>query len=136
MLSINLRAPTIAPSQRVWRLFPGESYQFLQSFQDQKVGFLDLPGLELPPSGLKLAPDLIARIARVHRIQELLRDAPDSDLTLPLAEFANARVTQARTRLRNALINFYEEAKTGDLVALPEPVHLSRIWIGQFSGRL
>jgi hypothetical protein len=52
MVQVDLRAPTIQPGTRVWRLFPGEGYQFLQSFQDQRVGFLDFPGLILPDGNL------------------------------------------------------------------------------------
>src|SRR5439155_20332415 len=104
MVQVDLRAPTISAATRVWRLFPGEGYQFLESFRDQRVGFLDFPGLDLPEGNLSDARDLIPRIARTQRIIELLREAPDSDVELTLDEFANARVTQHRLRLRSALI--------------------------------
>lgn len=42
-IKIDLSARTITPEQRVWRLFPGSGYQFLDDFKQQNVGFLDFP---------------------------------------------------------------------------------------------
>jgi len=117
----------------VWRLFPGEGYQFLQSFQDQRIGFLDFPGLELPRGDLAQAPDLVPRIARSQEIAKRLSEVPDTDMAFNLEDFAAARATAHRTRLRGALIGFYQEARQGDYVVLPEPVYMSRVWVGQFT---
>jgi hypothetical protein len=132
---VDLRAPTIPKDQRVWRLFPGSSYQFLGDFDKQGVGFLDLPGLELPSGSLAEAKDMIARVARSLRIRNLLWDqGPQAKIELNLKDFARSRSSQNRTRIANAIVSFYEIAKKGDFVVLPEPKFLSRIWVGRFTG--
>jgi hypothetical protein len=75
----------------------------------------------------------VPRIARSQEIARLLREAPDSDTNLNLADFTAARVSPHRARLRGALISFYKEAAQGDYIVLPEPVYMSRIWIGRFT---
>jgi hypothetical protein len=134
MIQVDLRAPTIPNSQRVWRLFPGGGYQFLDSFDEQHVGFLDFPGLELPRGKLADAKDWIPRIAfSLDLKNQLLSDGPEVVPDKRLKDFANARATQNRGRLRQAIINFYEVAAKGDFVVLPEPVYLSNIWVGRIA---
>jgi len=132
MLQVDLQAPTVSTEHRVWRLFPGEGYQFRESFQEQEVGFLDVPGLELPEGRLARATDILPRIARSQKMLEMLRLTPNAELDLSLADFMDARSTQKRSRLQNALISFFEVAKKDDFVVLPEPVYMSSLWIGQF----
>lgn len=135
MLQIDIRAPTIPLDQRVWRLFPGSGYQFLETFIDSRAGFLDFPGLELPRGKLQEAKDWIPRIARSQFIASTLRQAgTDAKFDAELSKFANARATQNRGRLRSAIINFYGEAKDGDFVVLPEPVFLSKVHVGRLKG--
>jgi hypothetical protein len=140
-VQVDLLAPTIAPQTRVWRLFPGQSYQFLQSFLEQRIGFLDFPGLQLP-GNLTEANDLIPRIARSQAINDLLRRvgpeaAGNLDLNatadLNLDNFSRAYATGHRNRLRSALINFYQEAKMGDYIVLPEPVYMSTVRVGRIT---
>lgn len=100
-LSVDLRAPTISQNQRVWRLFPGSGYQFLDTFVEEGVGFLDFPGLDLPKGKIADAKDLIPRIVRSQRIIEALRAGvaePEKQLTLET--FHDAKSTQNRGRLR------------------------------------
>lgn len=137
-LEIDLQAPTIPNDRRVWRLFPGSGYQFWEDFHEQDVGYLDFPGLELPKNvKLTEAPDLIARIARSQQIKNYLwSNGPEAKLPdFDLKKFADARHTQNRGRLRQALINFYEVAAAGDYVILPEPLYLSNVWVGRISSK-
>lgn len=135
MLQIDLHAPTIPLDQRVWRLFPGSGYRFLPSFTQEGVGFLDFPGLKLPNGRLSDAKDLIARIARSQALRERLwQEGPDAEINLPLSGFEGSRHTQNRGRLRQALINLFEVARPSDFIVLPEPIYLSRVWIGQIVG--
>jgi hypothetical protein len=135
-MKIDLGAVSIPMDQRVWRLFPGSGYQFLKEFQSQEVGFLDAPGFLMPPDGIKLsdAKDLIPRVALSHAIRDKKwgsgADANVSDLTLE--KFQKARKSQGRTALANGLTSFLEVAKAGDIVMLPEPVRMSRVWVGRF----
>jgi len=134
MIEIDLNAPTIPPDQRVWRLFPGSGYQFLEDFREQRVGFLDVPGFEIPEGKFEDAKDLVARVAQSQHIRDFLwSQGPEAKPRVPLAEFARSRATQGRTRIANAASNFFEEAKKGDFVVLPEPTFLSTIWVGRFA---
>ncbi|MBF9233396.1 hypothetical protein [Microvirga alba] len=134
MLEIDLNAPTIPPEQRVWRLFPGSGYQFLQIFLSEQVGFLDLPAFLMPGVAMVGASDLIPRIALSQRAREMLMsEGADTKLDLKLDDFTNARHTQARGRIRQAIINFLGSAKTSDLLVLPGPLSTGLLWIGRFA---
>lgn len=134
MLTVDLNAPTIPLDQRVWRLFPGTGYQFLDSFLEQGVGFLDFPGFIVPDDKLSDAEDLIPRVALSQRVREqLLQDGPGAIIEVDVKKYQNTRHTQPRGRLRQALINLLEEAKVSDLVILPEPMFMGKIWIGQIA---
>jgi hypothetical protein len=135
MLQVDLRAPGIAPTQRVWRLFPGRGYKFLEFFARDGVGYLDFPGLVLPKGNLAQVKDWIPRIARSQAVADTLRKlGPDAKFDLPLSQFEKARTGKNRGRFRQGLINFFQEAKSGDFVVLPEPVFMSRIWVGVLEG--
>ncbi len=133
MIEIDLRAAIIPPQTRVWRLFPGSSYKFLRTFDEQRVAFLDLPGLELPEGELAQADDLLSRVLASQKIAELKRryghdHAPD----VQPGQFRGARKTTTRGRYRQAVVNFFEVASRGDLVIVPSTLSEGRIRIGQF----
>jgi hypothetical protein len=132
-IEVDLRAPTVKADQRIWRMFPGPSYQFLGDFISQKVGFLDTPGFEFPDNGLLgEAKDIIARVARSEAIKEqLIRNGPTYKPTANLVDFLKSRSSQNRTRIANAIVTLFEVANKGDFVVLPEPIHMSKIWVGQ-----
>jgi len=135
VLEIDLRAPTIPLDQRVWRLFPGEGYRFLDTFKEQNVGFLDLPGLVLPAGPLsEVNPDdLIDRVAFSQAIKDAVGKVGSAGAALlNFEEYRQSRRTTHRGSIRQAIINFYQEAQVNDLVVLPEPVFNKNIWIGQF----
>jgi hypothetical protein len=142
MVQVDLRAPTIPPQTRVWRLFPGEGYQFLSAFQEQRIGFLDFPDLQLPEGNLIAAPNLAARFLRSLAIRDLLKTMRRDGANLAavqsenfagigLDQFTRARTTQNRGRLQSAIVNFYQEANMNDYIILPEPVYMSKVWVGR-----
>lgn len=134
MIQIDLNAPSIAPTQRVWRLFPGSGYRFLESFRQQGVGYLDIPGFVFPQGKLSEASDLVSRIAASQSIADKIdSEATNASLNINLNEFESARNTKFRGRLRQAIINFYETAAVNDIVVMPEPKYMSRIWVGRFA---
>ena len=133
---IDINAVSIPLEQRVWRLFPGNGYRFLKSFIEESVGFLDAPAFQLPPDHkLSESDDLIARVAYSNAVRDRKwgkgADAAIHDLRP--SDFKGARRSQARTQLANGLISFLEVARAGDIVLLPEPVTMSKIWIGRFT---
>jgi hypothetical protein len=133
-IEIDLDAPTIPVDQRVWRMFPGSGYQFLDTFLDRGQGFLDFPGFVMPEGKLSDAKDLIARVARSQHISERLRKiGPDADTYADLGAFKTARPGNHRARLRQAIINLFEAAKKGDFIILPSPTFMSRVWVGRIT---
>jgi hypothetical protein len=134
MIQIDLNAPSIPESQRVWRLFPGSGYRFLESFRQQNVGYLDIPGFVFPHGRLSDATDLVARVAASQSIVgEINNDTTNSSLKINLDDFSIARNTKFRGRLKQAIINLYEVAKLNDIVIMPEPKYMSKVWIGRFT---
>lgn len=134
MLQIDLNAITVPLDQRVWRLFPGSGYQFLRDFIDQGVGFLDAPAFPLPAGKLSEVNDLVPRVAYSNSVRDRLYEHGS---TAEIANYnhetyADARRSQARTRLANGLTAFLETARKGDLIVLPEPIQMSRVWVGRF----
>ena len=133
MLEIDLLARTVSSSLRVWRLFPGSSYKFLDDFIEHNIGYLDFPGLDLPADKIDEGEDLMPRIVMSHAIRagqpndEEHREQPSLD------QFMDARVTANRSRLRSALLNFYDMANAGDLVVLPTPLSDRNVWLGEIS---
>jgi hypothetical protein len=132
MLEVDIRAPSIPRDQRVWRLFPGSGYKFLDAFAQQKVGFLDFPGFEFPEGKLSDAKDLIERIAKSEKLAEDLRAAARGAKAREASK-QKPKATKKRGRNGQAIINFFEVAKPGDFVVLPEPVYLSNVWVGRFA---
>jgi hypothetical protein len=137
MLQIDLRAPHIPSDRKVWRLFPGAEYKFLKPFLELGVGYLDIPGFTFPSETLSEAKDLVARIAAsqdmaTKAISGAVTEGDIANFENVISDFSDARRTQRRGKLRQAIINFYEEAKKNDLVVIPEPKLNSKLWVGRF----
>lgn len=131
-LRIDLQAPTIPATTRVWRLFPGNGYLFLPHFIEQNAAFLDLPGFVLPDGPIATAPDLVDRLAFSQAVRaELYENGPDAEIDLNLGNFRGAKRTKARGRIRQAIINILSEAKTGDIIVVPSSLSDGRINIGR-----
>ncbi len=133
MIKIDIGARKISSDQKVWRLFPGSGYRFLKSFTSSDVAFLDFPGIRLPEKDIKSSKDLIKLIAMSSKYKTTLRSEEDGqNIELTFSDFEDAKHTNNRNRLKQALINFYQEAKAGDLVIMPEPSANRMVWIGEF----
>lgn len=134
MAKIDLRAPIISGDTRVWRLFPGGSYKFLSTFKADQVAFLDVPGFEMPDVKLSEANDLPTRIRRTEVMMEKLsREGREAIPRITEDDLQNFRVGKKRQRNQQAIINFYEVAKTGDLVVVPDQLSIGRVMIGVFA---
>jgi hypothetical protein len=71
--TIDLNAMYVPPDRRVWRMFPGRTYGFIDVFLRDGVAFLDLPGLELPEGRIDAnTSDLKERILRADAIRAWL----------------------------------------------------------------
>lgn len=136
MLTIDINVPTISEDRRVWRMFPGQSYRFLEDYRDQGLVFLDLPGFPYPRGPISEVEDVAARISLSQQVRQYIQENGSEDIPqLRLEQFANAINSQSRGRTRQALINLHEEATEGDLVILPEPIYMSQVFIGRLGNR-
>lgn len=134
MLHVDLRAVSVHPGTRVWRLFPGSDYKFLNHFFKSKTAFLDLPSMVFPDGPLKPTGDLLARMLASAKVKELLlsRD-PDAANAVDWKAFLKSRRTSPRMRLVAAVINFYQEAKQGDYIVVPTTLSNRRVHLGRIA---
>ncbi len=133
MVAVTLTAARISDETKIWRLFPGGSYKFLSTFEDKRLAFLDLPGLEFDRGKLSADPKLLSKILASGAIADAKREyGPDTQVDFDVTAFPRPRRTKARGRLRQAVINFYENAKAGDLIVVPSTLSEGIIRIGKF----
>lgn len=133
MLTVDLKTVMVPNSRRVWRLFPGEGYKFLQSFLESGSAFLDLPTMELPPGKLFPNRDLLQRmIAANETAGRIRKDRHNANPAHP-DEFKDARTSNARGRRRQAIVNFYSEAGNRDIVIMPSTLEVGRVFVGEFT---
>jgi hypothetical protein len=134
MIQIDIEVRAVSPEQRVWRLFPGAGYRFLSNFKENDIGYLDFPGVKIPPGDLDKSNSLIPLIAMSDAVRTaFFAHEVDSAIKFDIVDFESARKTKNRGRLRQALVNFYQHAKPGDIVILPETLSRKTVWIGEFS---
>lgn len=133
MIRVDINVREVSQEQRVWRLFPGSGYRFLSNFREKSLGYLDFPGITLPTKDLENSNSLIPLIAMSDAIRSaFFAREIDSAVKFDVADFEDARRTKNRGRLRQALINFYEHAKPGDIVVLPDTLSRKVVLIGEF----
>lgn len=132
-MQVDLRAPIIEGSVRCWRLFPGSSYRFLDTFKSDNVAFLDMPGFKMPEGPLGADRDLATRI-RVAEItlEKIASDGKEKEHFVSEHDVETFRVGRRRQRNQQAMINLFDYAQKGDLVIMPEPLWQGRVQIGVF----
>jgi hypothetical protein len=133
MAIIDINARIIPEEVRCWRLFPGSSYRFLDTFLNGEVAFLDMPGFIMPDGKLSDAKDLARRI-RVSEItlDRIAQDGKEKEHFVSEHDVETFRVGRKRQRNQQAMINFFDEAEKGDLIITPEPLIRGRVHIGMF----
>lgn len=132
-MQVDLRAQMIPATVRCWRLFPGSSYRFLDTFKNDGVAFLDMPGFKMPEGPLSQDPKLPERI-RVSEItlDRIASDGKEKEHFVSEHDLDNFRVGRKRQRNAQAMINFFDHAEKGDIVIMPEPLIRGRVQIGVF----
>lgn len=132
MIRVDLQAPIISSAMRCWRLFPGSHYKFLKTFIENDVAFLDIPGFPMPDGKLADAKDLQIRLRTSEIVLEKIsRDGKEKTPTVSEDEIKKFRVGKKRQRNQQAIINFFDEAKKGDIVVTPDQLVSGIIWIGE-----
>lgn len=133
MVKVDLRAQIVLPSVRCWRLFPGSSYKFLETFISENVAFLDMPGFQMPQGKLKDDKVLSMRIrASEIVLEKLSKEGKDRIPSVTEAELKSFRVGRKRQRNAQAMITFFDVAAKGDLIVTPEPLVAGKVRIGTF----
>lgn len=132
-MKIDLRAQIIPDTVRCWRLFPGSSYRFLDTFKNDSIAFLDMPGFQMPAGELAKEPDL-AKLLRVSEItlDRIASDGKDREHFISKHDIEKVRVGRKRQRNQQAMINFFDHAAKGDIVIMPEPLIRGKVQIGIF----
>ncbi|WP_292578231.1 hypothetical protein, partial [Mesorhizobium sp.] len=131
MLQIDLRAVSVPGNARVWRLFPGSDYKFLNYFTRNGTAFLDLPGMTFPEGKLTPSAELLARTLASGKVKELvLAQEHEAARAVDWRTFIKSRRTSPRMRLVSAVINFYQEAKQGDYIIVPSSLANRRVHLG------
>ncbi len=132
-MKVDLRAQMIPATVRCWRLFPGSSYRFLDTFKNDSVAFLDMPGFKMPEGPLSEAKDLAKRI-RVAEItlDRIASDGKEKEHFISQDDIEKVRVGRKRQRNQQAMINLFDHAEMGDIVIMPEPLIRGRVQIGVF----
>jgi hypothetical protein len=136
MIEIDILTRIIAPGTRAWRLFPGSSYRFLDTFLDQNQGFLDIPGLELPQGPILESNELLPRMVASQALADTLRTlGPDAQVNIDWRDYSASRNSVARGIFRNSISNFYEVAQLGDLVVAPSTMGIGEVYVGAIADR-
>jgi hypothetical protein len=137
-----LRAEYIGLGKRVWRLFPGKDYRFLDFFEGQQVAFLDFPGMILPDGNVtRDTPMLRERvilaravqnwaIAYQRHVRNAMTGSPPPEPSRDLGSYTKGH--RVVTNDVGAIVSFFGEAKQGDLVVIPDKLSSRRVLIGEF----
>ncbi|MFG1190998.1 hypothetical protein [Xanthobacter flavus] len=94
---------------------------------------MDIPGLELPHGELKADQDLLDRLVASQATIESVKRQREQATAVDPSEYADSRISKARGRKRQAIVNLYGEASKGDLIVVPDTLESSKIYIGEIS---
>jgi hypothetical protein len=134
LIRVDLRTVVVSPETRVWRLFPGSDYKFLETFLRGRTAFLDLPSLQLPDGELASGPDLLSRVVASLNTKDLIQQVgAEAGPILDFAAYRGSRRTAKRSRVEQAVINFYRVARQGDYVIVPSTLSERRVHVGRFA---
>jgi hypothetical protein len=143
-LVIDINAKHVPEDRRIWRMFPGDRYRFLNSFLKNGVAFLELPGLELPEGAIEAeTPELRERLhvsreveSWIQAYRKYARSAmteeppkqPDRTPTL----YAGQALNRNQRQNLGAVRNLFGIAEKGDLLVVPDQIPTRTVMIGEF----
>ncbi|WP_156462938.1 hypothetical protein [Methylobacterium sp. Leaf93] len=132
-MDINIGAKIVPDNCTLWRLFPGKSYRLLEAFKSTNTAFLELPDIEIPNDDVGLTDNLLAKIlASQDLVNQRIEHGPEHLLKSDWRDFTTQSNSPSRGRTIQAVINFYEVAKKGDLLVVPSYKSQGEILIGEF----
>jgi hypothetical protein len=132
---IDIRTKFIGGENKVYIVFPGAGYKFYNTFREQGVIFLDLPGFPAPKEAFSNAEDILARLVVSERIREwhakgAPSHAPPARKPEELTEY---RETQRRRQFSGQIRNFYGSIRRGDVIVVPPANYEQSVLFGEVS---
>ncbi len=144
-ITLDLRATPVRQDVKIWRVFPGQGYAFLDKFAQHSVVFLDLPEAVLPEVEITTQTphirEIVKRAAAFHdyfgAMAQFLRQGEGDVPSRPSMALQDYTSIGALGRVGtgvSALINMFGAAQSGDLVIVPEQPRERAVRIGEFLG--
>lgn len=136
MLKVDLAARFLPPDHNVFVLHPGAKKRFYADFTMQDCVFLDIPGISLPATIDKDAPELTQLLAVSENVIRWRRNGaePNEAPSRNIADYERYKLAVARRRLLSEVDGLYRKARKGDLVICPGEGYMSGVLIGEFAG--
>lgn len=132
-MRIDIRAKELAEDCRVWRAFPGKSYNLLDAFVDHSTVFLEFPNLSLEAE-FENDEHLAAKVHAAQLTADQKRDlGPDAHPRIRWQEYRDVHVDSALGRRVKTVVDLFANAKKGDLVIVPNRKGRNDTRIGVFS---
>lgn len=135
-LEIDIATVMVPAERRIWRLFPGDRYRFIDQFAEQELVFLDFPGLDLPPGRVTHdTPDLLGRVIASRELRTWLttRSPVQNPPNLDPTAYANSVPSKRDQQFIAALVALFGTAARGDLVLVPDQLRNRQILVGEFT---
>ncbi|WP_338244178.1 hypothetical protein [Aurantiacibacter hainanensis] len=112
-VDIDLATTIVPPDHKLWKLFPGEAYKFMNFFAESKVVFLDVRGLEVldgnPKNWDRNEVLEIVSLDRWSRQNEQRTDKTER------------RISDSDKRTATYVEGLLTKAKKGDFILVPAP---------------
>lgn len=142
--TIDINAKHVSEQRRIWRMFPGDGYRYLDSFIKNHLVFLEMPGLVLPVGKVtEESPEIKERLHLSRRTEQWILDyrkyakssAPGEPPERPNTDLSSYSLTALRRDQFNdlgAVRSLFGAAEKGDLVVVPGKLDTRQIFIGEF----
>jgi hypothetical protein len=120
-ITIDIKTRFIGDENRVYIVFPGEGYRYYETFRDESVVFLDIPGFPVPTKKFSEAEDLLQRLVISERVRAW--HAKSDPNQMPPERDPNKvtgyKATKSRLQTAGRVQNFFAAIRKGDIVVVP-----------------
>lgn len=130
---VDLNAPVIARSKKIWIVHPGKDREYFDIFEREGLVFLDFPDLDLSKPA-KITDDIIRQRVRYAMAVRASRGfAYDNGLPILLKDFNGAPGTDVSVHLRTVK-HLFQRMGEGDLIIVPGRGAQGRVLFGEVAG--
>jgi hypothetical protein len=124
-VKVDLGVTIIPNNHRVWKLFPGEGYKFLDSMLENNAVFLDVRGLvDLGENPIEWDDEELLELISTDRWER------QNELRI---EQTDRRISAADKRTATLINGLFCRARKGDMVIMPHPGNTGSVSIGRFT---